>query len=79
MRCLTLADTLRENGAKCVFVCREHVGNMSSTLESRGFIVHTLSPLKHIGDVEPADELVQVLFSDNAGVIVADNTSPDLF
>jgi len=29
---------------------------MSSTLESRGFIVHTLSPLKHIGDVEPADE-----------------------
>ena len=28
MRCLTLAEALRESGAKVQFICRGHSGNM---------------------------------------------------
>jgi len=37
MRCLTLADALREQGAKCFFVCREHPGNLLKYIRRRGF------------------------------------------
>ncbi len=51
MRCLTLADALREQGAECHFVCREHPGNLIETIRKRGFPVHAL-PLnaKDTGD-----------------------------
>ena len=28
MRCLTLADKLRERGSECHFICRQHKGHM---------------------------------------------------
>ena len=28
MRCLTLADALKNRGAECYFICREHSGNL---------------------------------------------------
>lgn len=37
MRCLTLADALRERGAKCRFVCREHPGNLLDLIRERGY------------------------------------------
>lgn len=37
MRCLTLADALRERGAKCRFVCREHPGNLLDLVRERGY------------------------------------------
>lgn len=37
MRCLTLADALRERGADCRFVCREHPGNMLGIIRERGY------------------------------------------
>ena len=37
MRCLTLADELREQGAECEFICREHEGHMMSLIEQRGY------------------------------------------
>jgi UDP-2,4-diacetamido-2,4,6-trideoxy-beta-L-altropyranose hydrolase len=37
MRCLTLAEGLRNNGAKIIFICREHLGNLCSLIESRGY------------------------------------------
>lgn len=37
MRCLTLADALRERGANCCFVCRAHPGNMIGMIRHRGF------------------------------------------
>lgn len=42
MRCLTLADALREKGAECLFICRNHQGNLIDMVRSKGFVVHAL-------------------------------------
>lgn len=42
VRCLTLADELRQNGATCVFICREHLGHMVTAIAGRGYEVRTL-------------------------------------
>lgn len=42
MRCLTLADALRERGCECQFICREHPGNLTDLISERGFTVHGL-------------------------------------
>ena len=42
MRCLTLAEALRESGAEVQFVCREHSGNLNEMIRKKGFIVHEL-------------------------------------
>ncbi|WP_126444191.1 UDP-2,4-diacetamido-2,4,6-trideoxy-beta-L-altropyranose hydrolase [Sulfuricystis multivorans] len=42
MRCLTLAEALRERGARCRFVCRAHPGNLIDTIRQKGFEVHAL-------------------------------------
>lgn len=36
MRCLTLADALRECGASCTFVCRPHQGHLLALITQRG-------------------------------------------
>lgn len=43
MRCLTLADALRTAGAQCLFICREHPGNLIPQIRQHGFPVHTLT------------------------------------
>ncbi len=43
MRCLTLADALKANGANCHFICREHPGNLLSYIESKGHNVYAIS------------------------------------
>lgn len=42
MRCLTLADTLRESGARCIFLCRPHDGHLPDQIAARG---HEAIPL----------------------------------
>lgn len=42
MRCLALAHALRERGAHCSFICREHTGNLIGLIRQRGFFVHAL-------------------------------------
>ena len=42
MRCLTLADALRDREAQCCFICREHPGNLIELIHQRGYDVHTL-------------------------------------
>lgn len=39
MRCLALADVLKDCGAKVIFVCRELAGHLCGFIESRGFRV----------------------------------------
>lgn len=36
MRCLTLADALRQRGVDCRFVCREHGGHLLDLIQERG-------------------------------------------
>lgn len=43
MRCLALADALRERGAEIVFVCRDLAGNLCDLIAARGFPVCRLS------------------------------------
>ncbi|WP_154946526.1 MULTISPECIES: UDP-2,4-diacetamido-2,4,6-trideoxy-beta-L-altropyranose hydrolase [Pseudomonas] len=42
MRCLTLADALRLQGIECLFICREHPGNLIEHIRNKGFQVHAL-------------------------------------
>lgn len=43
MRCLTLADALRAHGHECLFICRDHPGNLSDLIDQYGFDLHLLS------------------------------------
>ncbi len=45
MRCLTLADALREQGAACHFLCRPHPGHLIALIAARGHQVTALPPL----------------------------------
>lgn len=42
MRCLTLADMLREGGATVSFICREHAGHLCDLVEQKGYPAHRL-------------------------------------
>lgn len=42
MRCLTLAHALRERGAQCAFLCRDHPGHLIESIAQRGHPVITL-------------------------------------
>ncbi|MFA7383725.1 MAG: UDP-2,4-diacetamido-2,4,6-trideoxy-beta-L-altropyranose hydrolase [Desulfurivibrionaceae bacterium] len=43
MRCLTLAEAMRESGALVVFVCRSRPGNLNDLIINRGFMLHELA------------------------------------
>ena len=42
MRCLTLAQVLKDNGANVEFICRQHEGNLIDKIRSSGFNVYEL-------------------------------------
>lgn len=53
MRCLTLADELRQRGADILFICREHSGNLISLIEGKGFAVVRLQLVDNEDPVVP--------------------------
>ena len=44
MRCLTLADALRERGAQSSFICRPHAGHLLDLIQQRGHSAKALAP-----------------------------------
>lgn len=57
MRCLTLADALRERGVQSVFICRQHIGHMMELIERRGHEVVVLPEVEELyipSDLAPA-------------------------
>lgn len=52
MRCLTLADELRNRGANCRFVCREHIGNLIALIQQRGYETHSLPSTMDRGAID---------------------------
>jgi UDP-2,4-diacetamido-2,4,6-trideoxy-beta-L-altropyranose hydrolase len=42
MRCLTLADALKAQGAQCHFISRAHIGHLLEVIRQRGFAVTAL-------------------------------------
>ena len=43
MRCLTLAEELKNSGASVEFICREHKGNLINFIQEKNFKVNVLS------------------------------------
>ncbi len=64
MRCLTLAEALRANGAQCHFISRAHPGHLLELIRQRGFAVTALPvelrtpPANTQAASEPANEPV---------------------
>jgi UDP-2,4-diacetamido-2,4,6-trideoxy-beta-L-altropyranose hydrolase len=44
LRCLTLADALRERGALSTFICRPHAGHLLDLIQQRGHKAKALAP-----------------------------------
>jgi UDP-2,4-diacetamido-2,4,6-trideoxy-beta-L-altropyranose hydrolase len=44
MRCLTLADALRERGGQSTFICRSHAGHLLDLIHQRGHSATALDP-----------------------------------
>lgn len=44
MRCLTLADALRERGAQSTFICRPHPGHLLDFIQRRGHTAKAVAP-----------------------------------
>ena len=42
MRCLTLADALKDRGHDCEFIVREQPGHLIALIEEKGYLVHAL-------------------------------------
>lgn len=42
MRCLTLADALQAEGARCLFVCRAHPGHLADSIRGHGHALRLL-------------------------------------
>jgi UDP-2,4-diacetamido-2,4,6-trideoxy-beta-L-altropyranose hydrolase len=42
MRCLSLAEQLRDEGNEIGFICREHHGNLMNYIQSKGFTLYTI-------------------------------------
>ena len=52
MRCLTLADLLRSQGADCLFICRAHPGHLGDLISARGHRIHLLEPPQPTEDTQ---------------------------
>jgi|SRR5580658_1806784 UDP-2,4-diacetamido-2,4,6-trideoxy-beta-L-altropyranose hydrolase len=52
MRCLTLADELRRQGAACLFLCEEQPGDMTTEIGARGYPVHVLHAGAELASVD---------------------------
>ena len=50
MRCLTLAQALKDNGVNIEFICRKHDGNLIDKIRLNGFNVHELEVLEEVDD-----------------------------
>lgn len=48
MRCLTLADKLRDQGYECQFICRDHEGHLNEIIKNKGFKAHLLMRTERI-------------------------------
>ncbi len=86
MRCLSLAQRLRDKNIRVCFVCLEFPGNINSFIEKAGFEVHRLqlagADRSHrikfekgsfVTEFEDAQEVVNVLKDKNADLLVVDH------
>ena len=91
MRCLTLAQTLKENGANVKFICRRHKGSLIDKIRSNGFDVHALEVSEEIEtdnklvhshwlgatQQQDSDECIDVLSSEGVDWLIVDHYALD--
>ncbi|OPX54809.1 UDP-2,4-diacetamido-2,4,6-trideoxy-beta-L-altropyranose hydrolase [Oceanospirillum multiglobuliferum] len=56
MRCLTLAEALRQQGHQCHFICRAHLGHLGAVIEGKGFPLSLLPIAASPFSVDPKIE-----------------------
>ena len=57
MRCLTLAEALKENNAQVEFICREHEGNLIDFIQVKGFKVYPLPIRESFSEIPQSTSL----------------------
>jgi UDP-2,4-diacetamido-2,4,6-trideoxy-beta-L-altropyranose hydrolase len=91
MRCLTLAQVLKENGTDAEFICRKHNGNLIDKIRLSGFNVHELevfeetevdNKLAHshwLGATQQqdADDCIEILKAEKPNWIIVDHYALD--
>ena len=91
MRCLTLAQVLKENGANIKFICRKHEGNLIDKIHSSGFNVHELglleeikvdnklthSPWLSVTQQQDADDCIDILKAKKVDWLIVDHYALD--
>ena len=73
MRCLTLADALKEQGAECHFICREHLGHLNALIIERGHIVYPLPYIEQYKQSEHNNKAEELAHSSWLGVTQAED------
>lgn len=61
MRCLTLADALKAQGADCHFISREHPGHLLEVIRQRGYKVNSL-----VAHVAPAQAAIKKIVKESS-------------
>jgi UDP-2,4-diacetamido-2,4,6-trideoxy-beta-L-altropyranose hydrolase/UDP-4-amino-4,6-dideoxy-N-acetyl-beta-L-altrosamine N-acetyltransferase len=89
MRCLTLAQALKENGANLEFICRKHQGNLIDKIRLNGFNVYELEVLEEVDNKlahshwlgatqqQDADDCIDVLKSNQTDWLIIDHYALD--
>jgi len=91
MRCLALAEELRQLGKKVEFIVREHQGNVNQQIVKKGFKVYSLfsPPVNKLKDLTgyekwlgvkqdiDADEMIQVVKDRDIGWLIIDHYAID--
>ena len=91
MRCLTLAQVLKENGSNVKFICRKHKGNLIDKIRSSGFVVHELEVFKEVKfdnkllhfywlgatQRQDADDCIDILKVEKSNWIIVDHYALD--
>ncbi len=91
MRCLTLADKLRQQGVNSLFICRDLPGQRTDLIAHRGYSLHLLPPAKTVCNPDikldvwlatswqqDAQECQQVLFSHTPMALIVDHYGLDI-
>jgi UDP-2,4-diacetamido-2,4,6-trideoxy-beta-L-altropyranose hydrolase len=89
MRCLTLAQALKENSVNVEFICRKHKGNLIDKISSNEFNVHELEVLEEIDDKlahshwlgatqqQDADDCIEILKAEKIDWLIVDHYALD--
>ena len=77
MRCLALAEQLRQRGALCRFISAAHPGNLISTVRNQGFAVEEIAPLDKSDWIGDAKATAAALGTEPTDWLVADHYGLD--